>query len=70
MVLFGANQPGSWSRKAERTGKKSVGDSKGQAGNVDPGMEALRGESVTGERKVVPRIGLRTEQSWRRVRVR
>ena len=45
-----------------RTIRNEVGrDPKGQAGTVDPGMVALRDAAVTGERKAVPKIGLRAE---------
>jgi hypothetical protein len=66
-VAVGANQPGLWSRKAERAGTKSVGHLKRQAGNFDPGMEALKGAAVAGERKVASKIGLRSALSRRRV---
>jgi hypothetical protein len=36
-----------------------VGNLKRQAGNVDPGMEALKSAAVAGERKVASKIGLR-----------
>jgi hypothetical protein len=37
-----------------------------QAGNFDPGMEALRGAAGPGERKAVTRIRFRTEDSLQR----
>jgi hypothetical protein len=58
-VEAGANLLRLWSRRAERAGRKSVGNRKRQAGNVDPGMEALKGAAVAGERKVASKIGLR-----------
>ena len=50
-----------------RTGRGEAGwDLKRQAGNVDPGMDALKGVAVAGERKVVSRIGPRSAKSRRR----
>jgi hypothetical protein len=39
---------------------------KWQAGSFDPGMEALRGAAVAGERKVVTRVRSREERKLRR----
>ena len=62
----GANQPGQWSQRAERVVETLVADLKVQVGNVDPGMEALRGAAGSGERKAVQKIRLQAGQSLRR----
>jgi hypothetical protein len=53
-------------RRTERAVEAKVADRKLQAGNVDPGMEALRGAAGPGERKAVTRIRFQSEVSLRR----
>jgi hypothetical protein len=50
----GWGEPARVAEPKSRTGRKEAGrDQKWQAGNVDPGMEALRGAAVAGEGKAV-----------------
>jgi len=63
LAATGANRGARWwSGKAERARKSEGAIAKWQAGNIDPGMAALRGVVVAGERKADTSKRLREEE--------
>ena len=62
----GANQQQQWSRNPNGQAERRLRDLKQQVGSSDPGMEALEGAIVAGERKAVAKNQSQTGDALRR----